>query len=149
MIITKKDTKESIIRITENFRAPREKVFKAWTKPESLKKWFMAEEGVVVTDVKVDLTIGGKYFIETMFPGNEPSRIEGVFSQVLTADELAYSWLTPVLKGRMTKVEVTFKDVDNGSQLFLSHGEFLNENELELHLYGWEKCLGKLHQFLA
>ena len=38
MIITKKGLQESTIQIEENFRASKEKVFKALTKPESLKK---------------------------------------------------------------------------------------------------------------
>ncbi len=63
MIITKKGATGSTIKIEETFRAPREKVFKAWTTPESLKKWFMADEGVVVTDAKVELQVGGTYLI--------------------------------------------------------------------------------------
>lgn len=144
MIITKKGTKESIIQIEENFRAPKEKVFKAWTKPESLKKWFMADEGVIVTDVEVNLHVGGTYFFETVFPGYNPTKIDGEFLKVEIPDMLEYTWLTPVLNGRTTKVDVAFQDAERGSKILLSHREFENQEEMELHIHGWKECISRL-----
>lgn len=148
MLITKKGTNESTIQVEEEFRAPKDKVFKAWTNPESLKKWFMADDNVKVLDAAVALQVGGAYFIEVLFPGYDPSKIEGVFSKVDQPNQLGYSWLTPVLNGRKTNVEVRFEDHGIGSKIYLSHGEFLNENELQLHLEGWKGCIGKLHEHL-
>lgn len=148
MIITKKGINDRVIFIEETFRAPRDKVFKAWTKPESLKKWFMADEGVVVTDAAVHFEVGGTYFIEAMFPGFDPTRIEGAFLKVIMSEVLEYTWLTPVLKGRTTKVKVTFQDQDQGSKIHLYHAEFENENEMQLHIDGWKNCLAKLNEHL-
>ncbi|MFY0598156.1 MAG: SRPBCC domain-containing protein [Cyclobacteriaceae bacterium] len=149
MIITKKGATESIIHIEETFRAPREKVFKAWTKPVSIKKWFMADEGVIVTDVEVNLRVGGTYFIEAAFPGYDPTKIDGEFLRVEQPTALEYTWLTPVLKGRKTKVDVTFEDSGNGSKIRLSHGEFEDENEMQLHIHGWKECLSRLSDYLG
>lgn len=149
MIITQKgNTNSSEILIEQNFRAPREKVFKAWTKPESLKKWFMADEGVIVNNAAVDLQVGGSYFIETIFPGYDPSKIEGSFQLINTPSSLQYSWITPILNGRFTQVNVEFLEAEKESIIKLSHKTFLNENEMKLHLEGWRGCLNKLTQFL-
>jgi len=148
MIITRKGATESIIAIEEIFRAPKEKAFKAWTTPESLKKWFMADEGVIVTDAKVDLKIGGAYLIEAKFPGYDPTPIDGNFLKVLIPERLEYTWLTPVLNGRKTLVAVEFINHGNGSKIHLNHGEFANKKEMKLHLKGWEACLGKLQEYL-
>lgn len=148
MIITKKGPIESTIQVEESFRAPRTKVFKAWTNPESLKKWFLAAEDVVVDQAKVDLKVGGEYFINAIFPGFDPIPISGKFILVDIDDQLQYSWLTPALNGRMTKVEVHFEDEQQGSKIVLTHGEFKNEEEMQLHIDGWKACLRKLHQLL-
>lgn len=39
---------------------PRRLVYRAWTTPELIKRWFGAERGVV-TDVEVDLRVGGRW----------------------------------------------------------------------------------------
>ncbi len=148
MIITKKGAKENTIVIEENFRASREKVFKAWTKPESLKKWFMADEGVVVQDAMVDLHVDGKYFIQVLFPGFDPSSIHGKFLKVEDSEHLEYTWLTEVLNGRTTLVSVQFINLEQGSKIHLSHGEFENEQEMKLHIDGWKGCLSQLHTYL-
>jgi len=149
MNISRKGEFNNTIVVEENFRAPRGKVYKAWTSPESLKKWFMAEDGVIVTDASVDLRVEGKYSIEVLFPGNEASRIDGHFLKVIIDDFLDYTWTVPLLNGRNTKVEVEFMDQDKGSKILLSHGEFKDEKELQLHLEGWKGCIAKLHEFLS
>ena len=37
---TKIDTQATTLNLSRTFAAPREKVFKAWTEPEALKRWF-------------------------------------------------------------------------------------------------------------
>lgn len=149
MIITKKGIKENIITIEETFRAPREKVFKAWTTPDSLKKWFMADKGVIVKDAEVNLEVGGDYFINVVYPGYDPTSIDGSFQKVKIPERLEYTWLTPVLNGKTTIVEVSFINQEKGSKIQLSHGEFQSEEEMKLHIEGWKGCLGKLHEHLA
>ncbi len=48
------------LRLTRTFAAPREKVFRAWTDPEELKKWF-GPVGYATPMAEVDLRVGGKY----------------------------------------------------------------------------------------
>jgi uncharacterized protein YndB with AHSA1/START domain len=48
------------ILITRTFDAPRHLVYKAWTTPELVKRWWHANRGKV-TVVEVDLRVGGKW----------------------------------------------------------------------------------------
>jgi uncharacterized protein YndB with AHSA1/START domain len=52
-------TDEQIL-ITREFAAPRHLVFKAWTTPELLKRWWNAKRGEV-TIAEVDLRVGGRW----------------------------------------------------------------------------------------
>ena len=48
------------ILIERVFDAPRELVWKAWTIPEIVKKWW-GPEGFTAPSIKIDLKVGGKY----------------------------------------------------------------------------------------
>ena len=48
------------ILITREFAAPKHLVYRAWTTPELIKRWWSANRGTV-TVVEVDLRVGGKW----------------------------------------------------------------------------------------
>jgi uncharacterized protein YndB with AHSA1/START domain len=52
-------TDEQIL-ITREFDAPKHLVYKAWTTPELIKRWWHAKRGEV-TVVEIDLRVGGKW----------------------------------------------------------------------------------------
>jgi uncharacterized protein YndB with AHSA1/START domain len=58
MATTVKDKNE--ITISWIFDAPREKVWRAWTNPKEVKKWWGPKD-FTAPEIKIDLKIGGKY----------------------------------------------------------------------------------------
>src|ERR1700680_2083287 len=48
------------ILITREFDAPKHLVYKAWTTPELIKRWWSGEHGIV-TSAEVDLRVGGRW----------------------------------------------------------------------------------------
>jgi uncharacterized protein YndB with AHSA1/START domain len=48
------------IHITREFEAPRHLVYRAWTEPELVKRWWHANRGKVML-VEIDLRVGGKW----------------------------------------------------------------------------------------
>ncbi len=52
-------TDEQIL-ITREFAAPRDLVYKAWTTPELVKRWWSGKRGAV-TSVEIDLRVGGMW----------------------------------------------------------------------------------------
>ena len=52
-------TDEQIL-ITREFDAPRHLVFKAWTTPELVKRWWSGQRGAV-TSAEIDLRVGGSW----------------------------------------------------------------------------------------
>lgn len=57
-----KNTNTKEFAITRVFDAPLETIWKMWTEPEKIKKWF-GPKGYTSTSATVDLTVGGKYLI--------------------------------------------------------------------------------------
>ena len=51
---------ETQILITREFDAPKHLVYKAWTTPELIKRWWSGDHGIV-TSAEVDLHVGGRW----------------------------------------------------------------------------------------
>lgn len=51
---------ETQILVTREFNAPRHLVYRAWTEPELIKRWWSARRGTV-TVAEVDLRVGGRW----------------------------------------------------------------------------------------
>jgi uncharacterized protein YndB with AHSA1/START domain len=59
------------ILITREFDAPRHLVYKAWTTPELVKRWWHANRGEM-TIAEIDLRVGGKWrYVMTADDGSE------------------------------------------------------------------------------
>ena len=74
------------ILITREFAAPRRLVYKAWTTPELIKRWWSGEQGKV-TLAEVDLRVGGRWrYVMEPDDGFEvafhPERLQTYFSTV-------------------------------------------------------------------
>ena len=54
---------QNAITITREFDAPREKVWRAWTDPDRLMKWW-GPKGFTSPFCKIDLRVGGKYLYD-------------------------------------------------------------------------------------
>lgn len=47
--------------VIRDFRAPRDVVFDAWTKPELVKRWLLGPPGWTMPVCEMDLRVGGKF----------------------------------------------------------------------------------------
>ncbi len=83
-------TSDRELVLTRVIRAPREKVFKAWTDPELLKKWF-APLPYTTSVAQLDVRPGGANLIVMRGPdGNEmPGR--GVYLEVVNNERLVFT----------------------------------------------------------
>jgi uncharacterized protein YndB with AHSA1/START domain len=52
------------IVMTREFKASRNMIFEAWTKPELVKRWLVGPEGWVMSVCQINLKIGGAYRYE-------------------------------------------------------------------------------------
>lgn len=70
------------ILVTREFDAPRELVFRAWTEPELVRRWWTARRGAM-TVCEIDLRPGGKWrFAMTAESGGEEVEFYGEYREV-------------------------------------------------------------------
>ncbi len=82
---------ENGVVITRTFNSPRELVWKAWTEPEMIMKWW-GPEGFTSPSAKVDLQVGGKYIYAMQGPaGSEWDRVmysAGVYKEIVPHEKI-------------------------------------------------------------
>jgi len=94
-------------RLQRRFYRPRENVFRAWTDPEVLRRWW-CPEGWIPAEIEVDLRVGGSYRIGMRRrSGGEPVYVCGSFLEVDSPEKLAYTWQWENAFEQMPQTRVT------------------------------------------
>jgi len=104
------------ILITRDFDAPRHLVYKAWTTPELIKRWWSGDRGQV-TSVEVDLRVGGGWRYVMTANGGFEVAFHGEYREIVP-DELIVS--TEVFEGMPDAAALTtntFIDVNGRTRL--------------------------------
>ncbi|SCV01480.1 putative glutathione s-transferase transmembrane protein [Cupriavidus necator] len=131
-------------------RAPREKVFDAFTSQAALAAWH-CPRGMSVQEASADARVGGKYRVVML--GRDGSRhiAAGQYQELNRADYLAYTWyweagsLPPELE---TLIEVTLTDEDSGTRLHMRHSGFPDAQTRDSHMGGWQSVFNRLNDYL-
>jgi uncharacterized protein YndB with AHSA1/START domain len=84
------------ILITREFAAPKHLVYKAWTTPELIKRWWSANRGEV-TLAEVDLRVGGRWRFVMMAGGSFEVGFHGVYRELVENERIV---CTEVYEGR-------------------------------------------------
>ncbi len=75
------------ILITREFDAPRHLIYRAWTTPELIKRWWGAERGEV-TAVEIDLRVGGRWrYVSVTHDGFEFA-FSGEYREIIANERL-------------------------------------------------------------
>lgn len=77
-------------QLTRTVSAPRELVFKAWTTPEHVKRWYGCRDTALVV-CEIDLRVGGTWrYVSRTSDGNE-FPMTGVYQEILPPERLVYT----------------------------------------------------------
>jgi uncharacterized protein YndB with AHSA1/START domain len=75
------------ILITREFNAPRHLVWKAWTTPELVKRWWHANRGEV-TVAEIDLRVGGTWRYVSLTPDGVEVAFHGEYLEIVPDERL-------------------------------------------------------------
>ncbi|MGO8919971.1 MAG: SRPBCC family protein [Stellaceae bacterium] len=144
----------AMLKLTRRFRAPRERVFRAFTEAERLKRWW-GPKGSVLSKVEIDLRPGGAYRFE-MAAGAQAQtgavrRVSGTFRDIRPFERLAYTWIWEQgdWAGIETLVTLEFRETEGETELVLTHEALPDAPAAEAHRGGWNSALDRLDDTLA
>ena len=134
------------LRLERTIRAPRARVFQAWTDPEEMKKW-SAPEGMTIPEGEQDLRVGGKYRAVMMEPNGTKRVVLGEYREVTPPSRLVYTHAWLVGNGEssettpQTMVTVEFFEEDEATRVVLTQTGFTNKQSRDGHEGGWSSAL--------
>ncbi|RJL35406.1 SRPBCC family protein [Bailinhaonella thermotolerans] len=78
------------ILITREFAAPRHLVYRAWTTPELVKRWWAGQRGKM-TSVEIDLRVGGRWrYVMDVNEGGEVA-FHGEYREIVPGERIVYT----------------------------------------------------------
>lgn len=139
----------SAICLKKLFSAPRKKVFKAWTDPKLVKKWFAPPDEFTVDIVSWDARLGGRYFIELKGKDGRKLAITGFYEEFVKPDLLVFTW---AWEGDEwfgeNRVLVELREADGSTELKLDHRLFPSKQLADRHEKMWTDALERLERGL-
>jgi len=132
------------LEVRRTIRAPRQRVFDAWTKTEEIKAWH-APGPLTVSFAEIDLRPGGKYRIHMIEPGGKEHRASGEYRLVDPPNKVVYSWGWdgdhPVKDSTVT---IEFFERGEFTEVVLTHAGITHDGERKGHTEGWTSIMDKL-----
>ena len=141
------------IQVTRDFHAPRQLVFRAFTKPDLVRRWLLGPEGWTMPVCEIDLKVGGAYRYVWRKAGEKDMGMGGIFREIVSGERLVAtekfdeSWYpgdaldTTVFseRGEITTITITVlyesKEArDTARRSGMEHGMAAGYNRLEQQL---------------
>jgi uncharacterized protein YndB with AHSA1/START domain len=137
---------DTTVYLKRNFAAPMENVFRAWTEPEQVKKWF-GPAGSSTPSAEIELRVGGKYRFGLQFPGEDIFYVSGTYREIDPPSKLVFTWRwdKPDMDFGETLVTIEFHERRGyTTEVVLTHERFPTPEIREQHNQGWNSILDKL-----
>jgi len=99
------------ILIVREFDAPREHVFRAWTEPELVRRWWHANRGEIVS-IEIDLRVGGSWRYVMVTPGGLDVAFHGEYREVVPGERLVSTEIYEGMPDAAALTTVTFQERD-------------------------------------
>lgn len=134
------------LRITRRFKAPRERVFAAFTSAEAVSQWFgpVPDE---IAECENDFRVGGRYRFKVNCSGEEPSIAIGVYREITPPSKIVYTWKwenDEDWANVESLVTFEFKAVGDETEMHFTHTGFPSDESRKNHTHGWEASFKKL-----
>jgi uncharacterized protein YndB with AHSA1/START domain len=143
-----------VLRVSKHLKAPRALVFKMLTDGAHLARWF-GPLGHTCTECVVEPRVGGRFYAALNGPDGVLRRVQGVFTDVLPDQRLAFTWAWLDEAGQPrepdldTVVTIILEARGDGTELNLRHDGFPNAERAGMHDKGWESSFDCLAQYLT
>ena len=147
--MTTKGSEKLSLEIKRLIKAPRDRVYAAWTGPAQLKQWF-GPENVQTHDFIAEVRVGGKFRWDLTSSEGERMAVGGEYHELRPGRKIVFTWQwedDESWEHHDSVVTVELDDIDDGTQLRLIHEKLPNEESRDGHSRGWNSALDKLEKF--
>lgn len=124
-----------------------EKVWRAWTDPQALKRWFGPGGVQPVSVAELDVRVGGRFRIVFGGEKGDEHEVQGVYKEVVPNKRLVFTWTWPrSTPERESLITIVFKASGGGTELEFRHERHFDAAVRDGHLRGWSETFVKLER---
>ena len=120
------------ILITREFDAPKHLVFRAWTEPGLIERWWGGERGEV-TSAEIDLRVGGAWRCVMVLDDGSEAAFRGEFREVVPNERIVSTEVYEGVSGAQALNTVTLEERDGRTILRLLV-EYASKEARDAHL---------------
>jgi uncharacterized protein YndB with AHSA1/START domain len=131
--------------LTRLVDAPRSLVFKVWTEPSHLVRWWGPKD-FSAPSLEMEVRPGGAWRACIRSPEGIDHWMQGVYPERLV---FTFAWEEAGLPGHETLVTVTFADQGGKTRLTFHQAVFESIESRDWHQSGWSECFDRLENYLA
>lgn len=158
---TKTSNSLTIVRV---FNAPRERVWKAWTDPEEIKRWWGPKD-FTAPYARIDFRVGGKYLLAMRSPDGKDFWSTGTYKEIIPMEQIVvtdsfadengnvvsatYYGMDANMPLEMT-LSMKFEDQDGKTKFTLHYAELgrMSSDDRKNMEQGWNESFDKLEAAL-
>ena len=137
------------LALNRSYPVAPEKVWRAWTDPEAVKKWWGPGGHDPVSVAELDVRVGGRFRMVFGGPQGTEHECAGIYREVVPNRKLVFTWSWPnSTPERVSQVTILFKAAGGGTELEFRHEQLFDESVRDNHKRGWSDTFIKLESFL-
>ncbi len=138
------------LTMTRRIAAPREAVFRAWSDPAELAKWW-GPEGINAVIDTMEVRPGGAWRTRMINAEGREYICSGVYREIAAPERLSFTWAweTDGERGHETVVTLEFHDRDGDTEMVFHQSLFETAESRRMHNEGWTSSLDRLDRLFA
>lgn len=136
------------VRIRRHYAASPETIWRAWTDPQALSRWFGPPGAGSATSATFDLRPGGAYRIAFGTPDGQRNEVAGKYEEVMPHRRLVFTWAWHSTPDRISRIAIELAPVAGGTELTFVHDRFADAAALANHARGWPSFFDRLDDYL-
>ncbi len=141
--------KTETLRMNRRFKAPRERVFRAFTDLDVLRQWW-GPEGMDLPQAELDPKVGGGYDFHMRNAEGGIHRVHGTYREISEPERLVFTWQwvrdEPTAEMLVT---LTFHDHGGETELELVQEKMPDTDSVTAHQGGWTSSFDCLERHLS
>lgn len=137
------------LAIRRRYPVAADKVWRAWTDPQALIRWFGPGAPDSVRLAETDVRVGGRYRIVFSTPDGAVHDVSGVYQEVVPHRRLVFTCAWQSTPERVSRVSIELRPVPEGTKLSFVHDRFFDLQARDKHEGGWLPTFAKLEAFFA
>jgi len=135
-----------VLELERLFDAPRALVFKLWSSPEHIVRWW-GPKGLYLVHCEMDFRVGGEWRF-CMQPQQHPGHwIHGIYREIREPERLSFTYINDN-DGHQMLVTVDFLEQDSKTLLKFRQSQFFTVAERDGHGEGWSETFDIFQTYL-